>query len=157
VAADRYHIVDEPLPGPLERFVTDPIWPLFGMMFGGAWLGLPWFVFNGIALGSASLRREIAWAVAALVGAAALVIGGNALVEHEVVTTSGIPYLVLLPLVWKLGVGYHLLNIQRRSFALWEHYGGQPRRAFIILLLAFFLRQRLAAALDDVFLLLVLL
>jgi hypothetical protein len=153
---DAYRIADEPMPGRLERFVADPVWPLLAMMFGGAWIGLPWFVFNGVALGSASVRREIAWAAGALAGATLLALAGGVLVVKQVVTPAAIPYLVLAPLVWKLGVAYRLLTVQRHSFALWEHFGGQPRRAFLIIIACLLLRGPVIRALGHPLLLVVL-
>jgi hypothetical protein len=145
--ASTYRIVDEPRRGPLDRFVTNPIWPFFGLMLGGAILGVPWFVFNGIALGSATLRKEIAWAAACLPVTAGLLFGLLALYQRELLPERALPYLGMALLAWKMLVGYGVFNLQRRSFALWEHYGGQPRRAFVILALAFVLRTQVLSGL----------
>lgn len=152
---EGYRIADEPTPGSLERFVVNPIWPLFGLMLGGGWLAFPWYVFNGVALGSATLKREILLAVAAFAGAALLALAALALLGTRIVPPEHASYLGLLPVAWKLGLGYALLNTQRRSFALWEHYGGSPRNASLVLVAAFIVRMRLS--IEDPILMLVLL
>jgi len=138
-----YRISDEPRPGSLERFVTDSNWPLFGLMLGGAWLGFPWFVFNGVALGSATLRREILLAGAGFAGAAVLALAMFFVLGNKLLPMSAVPFLLPLPIVWKLGIGYLLVRVQHRSFALWEHFGGTPRRAFLVLVAGLVIRTSL--------------
>jgi hypothetical protein len=129
---------------------------MFGLMLGGAWLGLPWFVLNGVALGSATLRREIACAAGAFLGAAALALLAVVLVGERVVPMSAFAYLGLAPLIWKLGLGYKLATLQHRSFALWQHYGGIARRPVVIVVLALILRMKLVSSINNAFWLLVL-
>ena len=47
-----YRIGDEPRPGALARVAVDPMWPLLAVMLGGVWLSWPWFVLNGVVVGS---------------------------------------------------------------------------------------------------------
>ena len=61
-----YTLADEPQPSGLQHLVVNPLWPLFGFMFGGAWLAFPWYVFNGFAMGSPTRKREAAVAGATL-------------------------------------------------------------------------------------------
>src|SRR5262245_17664110 len=97
-----YRIEDEPIPGRLERLVVDPMWPLFALMLGGAWIGLPWFVLNAVALGTATLRREIIWTVAGFLGAAAMAFGILYLEASHLVGAADARYLWLLAVTWKL-------------------------------------------------------
>ena len=71
-ASQRYRIMDEPSPSSVARWAVKPFWPLLATMMAGTWLGAPWFVFNGFALGSPTRRREIVLALVALLGSAAL-------------------------------------------------------------------------------------
>lgn len=153
----RYHIEDEPRPGRLERLITDPMWPLFGMVLGAGWIGFLWFIVNGVALGSSTLRREIAWVVGGIAGAAGLAYAALWLVGSRTLPVSAVPYLILVPMTWKLAVGYVLLTLQRRSFALWEHYGGQASRPVFVVIAAFiFGRMLLQNVTNDVLLFMVL-
>jgi hypothetical protein len=142
-----YRLPDEPRPGRLERLVSDPIWPLFATMLAGAWLGLPWFAFNAFALGSPTRWRELAWAMAAALGAGALLVAAMLLVNREIVPRWAGHYLGLLPIAWKLGISYWLLTSQRRAFALWEHYGGQARRGVMVLVAGMLLGRQVGAGL----------
>ena len=46
VTGSGYRIADEPRPGAMEHLAVDPLWPFLAIMFGGAWLSWPWFVFK---------------------------------------------------------------------------------------------------------------
>ena len=67
-----YRIEDEPRPGALAHLVVSPMPILLAAMLGGPWLAWPWFVLNGIALGSPTLRRELAVVAVGVAGAAAI-------------------------------------------------------------------------------------
>lgn len=119
-----YRIADEPIPGKLSRWVVNPLFPLLGGMLGGFGAGLVWFVVNGIGMGSATLRREIAVAVAALLLVAAGVIGAQLALPDGTGTTTIKLTLLSFQLV-KLGALYALQFMQTRSFALHAYFGGQ--------------------------------
>ena len=50
-------------------------------------------------------------------------------------------------IVWKLAVGYVLYNLQQRSFALHEYYGGMVRNGVLVLVASIFLGARVLTAL----------
>lgn len=138
-----YQIIDEPRPGTLTHLVVQPIWPLFGLMFGGFWLALPWFTFNGFAMGCPARWKTLAWALAGPV-VAAILLYALAFASHLMnLPDEAAPYLRLLLLLWKLGLGYALFVMQQRSFEIYQHYGGGVRNGFIVILLAFMLEGRI--------------
>lgn len=134
----RYAIPDEPRPGALERWAVDPVWPLFAQMLGGSWLALPWFVFNGIALGSATVRRERVLAAASLLGSAALVVALLALAASTRLDRTTVQLLLLPLLALKLATAYAIYLAQARSFELWRHFGGKGASGLVIVVAAVF-------------------
>jgi hypothetical protein len=138
MAGTRYVIPDEPLPGRLERWIVDPLWPLLAQMFGGSWLSLPWFVFNGIALGSATRRREWALAAASLLGSAVLLAALFVLAGRVELDRASLQLLLLPLLALKLAIAYALYLMQARSFELWRHFGGVPRNAVVVIVASLF-------------------
>ena len=144
--ADEYRIADEPRPGALSHLVVHPLWPLLAFMLGGVWLSWPWFVFNGIALGSANRKRELLLAGLGLLGSFVIIFGLFALVASETVTGKlNVRFLLLGLTVWKLAISYILYTLQESSFEIHEYYGGAVRNGLLIVLLgAFFGRKYLA-------------
>ena len=140
-----YRIVDEPRPGQLSQVATAPFWPLLGLMLGGAWLAWPWFLLNGAAIGSANRRREVSLVGCGFVGSIVLGLLMLRLLDEE---TSGwaVSLWVLGLQIVKLGVGYWLFNLQARSFALFEYFGGRPRNAFLIVAAGAYLRSTVLSA-----------
>ena len=134
-----YTIVDEPTPSRLSQLAVKPLWPLLGMMLGGAWVGLPWFAFNGFALGSPTRVREAVLAACGSLGSAALFLGVIAVKRgllHGGLSYSQaeISYIYLMVTVWKLSMGYWIQNLQGRSASLHAHFGGQLRNgAFVVI------------------------
>ncbi|RAU44131.1 hypothetical protein [Pseudomonas sp. RIT412] len=124
-----YRIEDEPRPGALAKWAVSPFWPLLGMMLGGAWLGLPWFVFNSIAVGSPTRVREICLAGVALVGSVAI---GLALMQLAgagyLATQAQVQYALLVLVVWKLTIGYLLYMQQNQTIEIYQYYGGELSR-----------------------------
>lgn len=120
-----YRIEDEPRPGALAKFAVSPFWPLLGLMLGGAWLGLPWFVFNSIAVGSPTRVREWILAGVALVGS---IVIGFALLQlvgaGYIQTPAEIQYALLALVVWKLTIGYLLYMQQNATIEIYQYYGG---------------------------------
>jgi hypothetical protein len=132
-----YRIADEPRAGLLAHLTVNPLWPLFAVMFGGAWLSWPWFVLNGWAMGSPTRVRETLFGLGAWVGSVlllvALIIGGESLPE------GGFKYLFLLHILYKLGVTYRLYVWQMRPFQLHEYYDGPVRNGVLVLVAGFLL------------------
>ena len=142
-----YRIQDEPSPGALGHLVVNPVFPLLAFMMTGAWLGVPWFVFNGFAMGSATRRKETVLALLVVPGTLLLFILLGTLVKLEVLSKGAAPYAAVGVTVWKLAVGYVLYNLQQRSFALHEYYGGVVRNGALVLVASVFLGMRLLVSL----------
>jgi hypothetical protein len=131
-----YRIPDEPRPGGLAPYTVSPTWPLLAMMLGGSWIGLPWFVVNGAAMGSPALRREVI--VAALTPVLAVVL---AFVSFFWIDDFGLPkravaYAFVAITAVKLAAAYWLYTSQLRSFGIYEHFGGQVRQGAPVAILA---------------------
>lgn len=124
LARGTYRIADEPIPGKLSRWVVNPLFPLLGGMLGGFGAGLLWFVVNGLGMGSATLRREVVVALAALSVVAAGVIAAQLTLADGAGATTIKLTLLGFQLV-KLGALYALQFMQTRSFALHHYFGGQ--------------------------------
>jgi hypothetical protein len=152
--AATYRVLDEPVPGALGNLVTSPVWPLLGSMLGGLWLGLPWFVFNGFAMGSATKKREIALAVggfvAVLIAAYAVMIL-NGLSKQDEIDPLVFRFGVLAVQLIKLGTYYWLQTLQSRSFGLHEYYGGQVRNGMIVAIAGAILRMKFLDLFDSLF------
>jgi hypothetical protein len=138
----NYHIDDEPRPGPLARLAVRPFWPLLAVMLGGAWLSWPWFVINGLAVGSPTLKQEIRWVVAGLAGGAVMLVGLLVALGSEVLPPGSAPYAILVLTVWKLLVSYRLHQLQGRTFELYVHYGGTVRSGLLVVGLGLIAQQQ---------------
>jgi hypothetical protein len=124
-----YRIEDEPRPGALAKFAVSPFWPLLGLMMGGLWLGLPWFVLNSIAVGSPNRVKEWIWVAVGAVGS--LIIGLiliNLVQAGYLGSDSRVQYALLVLVVWKLSIGYVLFNLQNATIELYQYYGGVLNR-----------------------------
>jgi hypothetical protein len=128
-----YRIQDEPRPGAMGRLVVNPVFPLLATMMGGAWLGLPWFVFNSFSMGSTTRRKELGLALAVVPGTLLLILLVGGLRASGVLTERSLPYAMVGVIVWKLAMGYALFNLQQRSFALHQYYGGVVRNGALVL------------------------
>lgn len=142
-----YRILDEPRPGALGHLVVNPVFPLLSLMMAGAWLGVPWFIFNSFAMGSTTRRKETVLAVLVVPGTLLLAILLGMLLKVDVLTKAAAPYAGVGLTVWKLAVGYALYNLQQRSFALHEYYGGVVRNGALVLVASIFLGARVLTAL----------
>lgn len=123
-----YRIADEPSPGTLGRFSVNPFWPMLASMLAGAWVGVPWFAFNALALGSATRRRELVWLSAGVLGAAAMV-GALFLAFYQQLAPAPTlqvagRYGYVLVTAWRLACAYAVYQLQESSFELHRHFGG---------------------------------
>ncbi len=119
-----YRIADEPSPGRLARFAVNPIWPMLATMLAGSWLGTPWFVFNAFALGSATRRREIAWAVGSVLLAAVLAQGVLHADLHRLAPEPVLLGGLVLVSAARLTGAYFAFLAQDASFELHRYFGG---------------------------------
>ncbi len=138
-----YRIRDEPRPGALANVAVNPVWPLFGVMFGGAGLSWTWFLVNGAAIGSPTRRQELGWAVGGFLCALVLIQAILYLAANELLSPLGIRYCMVGLTVCKLSVSYWLFTLQSRSFHLYEHFGGRVRNGALVVVAGFFLTSQL--------------
>jgi hypothetical protein len=138
-----YRIGDEPRPGALARVAVDPMWPLLAVMLGGVWLSWPWFVLNGVAVGSPTRRRELLWAVGGFLAEALLLLGGVVLVARFGLVGAAAAYALLPITVWKLAVSYVLYSLQVRTFHLYRYFGGTVGNGVLVAAAAMFVRPQL--------------
>ena len=134
-----YRIQDEPRPGRLAHFTVNPTFPLLAMMLAGSWVGLPWFVLNGFALGSVTRRRELGLALVVIPGTLLLTFLLALLRARGILPERALPYAQVGITVWKLALGYVLFDLQQRSFALHEYSGGPVRNGALVLVAAILL------------------
>ncbi|MDE1165695.1 MAG: hypothetical protein PW845_09950 [Pseudomonas sp.] len=128
-ARGGYRIDDEPRPGTLARFAVSPLWPLLGLMLGGFWLGLPWFAFNAVAVGSPNRVREWLLVIGGLVGSVVLALVLMQLLSAGIIATDAdVQYALLALLIFKLGIGYLLFNQQSATIEIYQYYGGVLNR-----------------------------
>jgi hypothetical protein len=124
-----YQIADEPTPSALGHLAVNPFWPMLASMLAGAWVGVPWFAFNALALGSATRRRELVWLLAGVLGAAAAV-GAIFFAFHRGLVPFRSTQLLLrygqvLVVAWRLTAAYAVYQLQESSFELHRHFGGR--------------------------------
>lgn len=131
-----YRIPDEPRPSRQERLIVDPVWPFFAQMLVGAWMGVPWFLFNGAVMGSPTLRREILLATASLLGSAAMAFAFAYAYGRGWFGQLDPRYAGVAIAVVKLGCAYALYFMQQRPYELWRHFGGRPANGMAPLFLA---------------------
>jgi hypothetical protein len=146
-----YEIADEATPGRFSGFAVHPQWPLLASMLCGAWLAWPWFVFNGVALGTPTRRRE-----ALTVGGGLLLTAGLAwlllfLIEREVLDSElSIRLAVLVFFAVKLGVSYAAVLLQMRTFATYDYYGGEVRSGVPVVVAGIALRPLVIGLSDSI-------
>ena len=137
---NRYAIIDEPTVRPWgERIVVDPVLILLAAIlvpffweppaFGRFWLGPLWLLINGVALGSASLGKEI---IALVVGAGVwlgLFFGTIATINAGLLPYDGRDiweYVVIALFAVLFFTMLFVINLQARSHALFVYVrGGQ--------------------------------
>jgi hypothetical protein len=139
--ASSYAIIDEPRPGALQKWVVNPLWPFFAMMFAGSWLAMPWFAFNGLAMGSATRRRELTVVLLSAPLKLGLFIFLLLLYRKSGLPESSLRYFFLGMTVLRLGLGYWLLNLQQPSFSLYEYFDGPVRNGVPLVIVGAVLNQ----------------
>jgi len=141
-----YRISDEPAPGALADYAVNPLWPFLSIMLGGVWISWSWFAFNAVAVGSPTLRKEIAWVVVGLVVSVALVIFTFYLEASGILTTKArVQYALLVLTVWQLGVTYVLYELQSRTIQIYEYFGGKLRNGLIVVVAVMVFRKSILA------------
>lgn len=139
MSAARYVLPDEPRPSTLSRLTVAPMWPLLATMLAGNLLGLAWFLFNGLALGSPSRVREWLLAACSLAGTAAALLLAAIASAQGWLPHAVLPYVMLVPTTIKLAVAYTLYMRQSHTLELWEYAGGTPANGMpVLFLMAFF-------------------
>jgi hypothetical protein len=111
------------------------------MMLGGSWLGLPWFLFNGAAIGSPNKKREVATVIATLATVLTLAIGASMLVSGGVLPSRAMRYLYVFLAAVKLTGGYWLYRLQEEPFRIHARFGGRARQGAVVALGSAFLRS----------------
>lgn len=145
-----YSIADEPAETPWTKYVVDPSAPLLAAMVCGAWLALPWFAFNAIAMGSPTQRREIGLCVLTAVVTAVLAVGVIALRERGAIESLTVLRFCFLGITaWKLGMAYVIQSMQERTFHVYEYYGGPVRSSGAALGAGYMLSGFVIGLIDD--------
>jgi len=143
----EYFLPDEPRPSRWTAVAVNPMWPLLSFMLGGSWVAFPWFVVNGIALGSPDRRREIGLVLLALAGSVAIMLALYAAVGADQISKLGIRFSLLALTLWKLTAAYVLYAKQARVYGLYEYYGGRAANGMFAVIVAFVVSPKLQAAL----------
>ncbi len=145
-----YRIPDEPRPGGMAAYTVSPTWPLLAMMLGGSWVGIPWFLFNGSTMGSATFRREVT--IAALTPAAAVATWVLSLFLMGMfdLPQRAVAYAFVGIVAVKLSAAYYLYTLQHRTFGIFEHFGGRVRQGAGIAIVAAVLRSYVVGRAFDV-------
>ena len=146
---NTYRIDDEPRPGRLARMAVSPFWPLLGLMLGGSWLGLPWFAFNSIAVGSPTRLRELLLVAAGFAGSLVIALMLVELNKFGLISSpASVEYALLVLLIWKLAIGYALFVQQSATIEMYQYYGGVLSRygIAVVLVATFVLRDKVVNA-----------
>lgn len=144
-----YKLPDEPNPGVMQQSVVNPMWPLFAVMFAGAWLSLPWFLFNAYAIGSPTRVKETLLIVLGTLALAALIYGEMQLFAHFGIAEVYMKYGFQVVVICKLGLAYWLFLLQGRTFEIYEHFNGKPSNGVAPLLIGVIFLDKRVLALSD--------
>lgn len=143
----RYRLPDEPLPSGLARFAVDPMWPLLALMLAGSGIGLAWFAFNSVALGSPTRAREWLYAALALAGSALLLLLLGLAASQSWLDPRQLRYAALSLLALKITLAYMIYMLQLRPHELWTYHGGESANGLpALVLLGLLARPLLASA-----------
>lgn len=147
VRTASYRVVDEPGPTGLERVIVNPIWPLFAAMFGGSWIGYPWFVLNSIALGGRARYVDLGIALGGWVSSGVVLLAVAELASRLALDGSSLAFVPLLPMAVRMVVMYWLYARQETTYQLYLYFGGKARNALIFVFVAGFLRLQVLSGL----------
>jgi hypothetical protein len=141
--SDTYRIEDEPVGSRWSEYVVSPVFPFFASMFAGAWVALPWFAFNSVALGSPKRRGDV-WLVALTLALTwpvvmAILFGD----DWGLWPTEAIPYLLILFVGARIAVCYVRFMRQSQVYELFEWFGGEGRSGFAVIAVGWFARSYL--------------
>lgn len=149
---ELYRIEDEPEPGSLAKLTVNPLFPMLAFMLGGSWLGWPWLVLNGWAMGSATRMRELAFVVAGWLGTLPVFYGVVAAFGAVGLDDAYVPLAASVTLVFKVTVSYFTFVAQMRSFQLYRYFGGPVRNGLLLALASMFARGAVLGSIDDTYL-----
>ncbi|HEY4058838.1 MAG TPA: hypothetical protein VGM39_19625 [Kofleriaceae bacterium] len=145
-----YHIADEPTDSPFSAYVCRPSAPMLAMMLAGAWLAWPWFIFNSIALGSPTKKKEIQLVLAGILGTAVMaVLVVLAIEEKWIESLTTLRFAVLAIVTWKLTIANAVKTLQGRTFHVYEYYGGKIRNPRNLVGAGYYLRDLLLSVFDN--------
>ncbi len=131
----NYKIIDEPKVKHLEKLIVHPVIILFAAMivpmfvaipyFGRFWIPFVWLIFNGIILGSPTIKKEIAYAIlglASLIGTYYL--GVHYYVSLENTKISVISYLrIFMTGIFFLFM-YLIVFLQEAPYQIYQYIKG---------------------------------
>lgn len=147
-----YIISDEPQQSRFGHLVVRPSGILFAAMFCGTWLALPWFAFNGYAMGSPTRRKELALCALTLGVTVVLATIFVVLWDRDIIESStGVRLFALVVTTWKLGMLYAIETVQSRTFGVYEYYGGRVRQTRAVLSIGYFVGSFLLSGITDPF------
>ena len=142
----RYRLPDEPLPSGFSRFAVDPMWPLVALMLAGSGVGLAWFAFNSVALGSPTRTREWLYVLVAMAGSAVLLLVLGVADSQAWLDTQQLRYAALSLLALKITLAYMIYMLQLRPHELWTYHGGETANGLPALVLLGLLARPLLAS-----------
>ena len=135
-----YELADEPSPSKLGELTVRPWCCLLALILGGAWLAWPWYALNSIALGSPTRDKELKIVAAALTTTAAVSVSIVLAYEAELLPLNMLRYALIVLTVAKLAAAYSLNTLQRRTFHIYEYYGGVARNGMPIVMVGSMMR-----------------
>lgn len=107
-------------------------------MIVGPWLGWPWFLFNGHAVGSNTRVRELVYIVLAAAGIPLFFLGIGALVALDIIVDGNLLYMHLVLFVWTMIFGYALHITQNRAVSLFRYFNGPPAPGYLVVISGLF-------------------
>ena len=137
-----YQIVDEPRPSGLQKFVVNPIFPIFAFMFAGPYISWAWSLFNAKAIGSPTIKKEI---VAILIGLSLVILNLTWLTYFRI-EFKGLPdkpsgfeldLLYFSRIMVCLPICYYIYFRQSASFEIFKYFGGESKNVIWVLPLCF--------------------
>jgi len=151
MARDTYILDDEPTDtGKLQPYIVDPMWPLLAVMMAGTWLGWPWLLLNGRALGSPHWQRQVRLLALGLGVTTLLALLIVALLNADIIRTRTQLQLALLVVtVWKLAISYKVHALQLGTFELYRYYGAEVRSGLRVVVLGAYVGRALMLGLFD--------